>query len=217
MNLIKTNNQYTIEYTMKTLLSFLFFTFLFVGCMDNPSDLTSPDAQINQQSNSPNWIELPETEGMSVENQFSVTEYIDIEHGGELIINESYSGGPHGEVKVIAKFKIYENTVPEPLLVTMTVDNETGAIAFSPSTIFNRSSELYVKFEGLDLSNVDPDNVQFIDQTPDNNVYSVQYESLDVDISSGIIELKVEPFIVDYSQISYNVMEIGGARYAFVR
>jgi len=203
---------------MKTLLSFLVFsTLLFVGCMEDSSDLTSPDVQINQQSNSPNWIQLPETEGMSVENQFSVTEYIDIEHGGELIMDESYSGGPHGEVKVIAKLKIYENTVPEPLMITMTVDDETGAIAFSPSTIFNRSSDLYVKFEGLDLSNVDPDNVQFIDQTPDNNVYPVQYESLVIDISSGTIELKVEPFIVDYSQISYNVIEIGGSRYGFTR
>ncbi len=203
---------------MKTILTTLMLSaFLLVGCAEDSSFLTSSETQIRQQSNSPNLIQLPGKEGISVENQFSVTEYIDVEHGGELIIDESYNGGPHGEVKVIAKFKIYENTVPEPLMVTMTIDNETGAIGFSPSTIFNRSADLYVKFEGLDLSNVDPDNVQFIDQTPDNNVYPVQYESLVVDISSGIIELKVEPFIVDYSQISYNVMEISGSRYAFAR
>ena len=203
---------------MKTLIFLVIFAaLLVVGCMDDSSLPTAPETNISSQSNSPNWIQLPDKEGMSVENQFSVTEYIDTEHGGELIIDESYSGGPHGEVKVIAKFKIYENTVPEPLMVTMTIDDETGAIAFSPSTIFNRSADFYLKFEGLDLSNVDPDNVQFIGQTPDNNVYPVQYESLDIDISSGIIELKVEPFIVDYSQISYNVMEIGGIRYAFVR
>jgi len=200
-----------------TLTTLLLSALVLMGCADDTSILSSPETLITQQSNSPNWVKLPETEGMSVENQFSVTEYIDIEHGGELIMDESYSGGPHGEVKVIAKFKIYENTVPEPLMVTMTIDNETGAIVFSPSTIFNRSSELYVKFEGLDLSNVDPDNVQFIDRTPDNNVYPVQYESLNIDISSGTIELKVEPFIVDYSQISYNVMEIGGSRYGFTR
>ena len=202
---------------MKTLLFLSLLLVLLFGCMDNSSDLTSPDVQINQQSNSPNWIQLPDKEGMSVENKFSVTEYIDVENGGELIIDETYSGGPYGEVKVIAKFKIYENTVPEPLMVTMTIDNESGAIGFSPSTIFNRPSDLYVKFEGLDLSNVDPDNVQFINQTPDNNVYPVQYESLDIDVSSGIIELEVEPFIVDLSQISYNVMELAGARYAFIR
>ncbi len=200
-----------------TLTTLLLSALVLVGCADDTSILSSPETLITQQSNSPNWVKLPETKGMSVENQFSVTEYIDIEHGGELIIDESYSGGPHGEVKVIAKFKIYENTVTEPLMVTMTIDDETGAIAFSPSTIFNRSADLYVKFEGLDLSNVDPDNVKFIGQTPDNNVYPVQYESLDIDISSGIIELKVEPFIVDYSQISYNVMEIGGSRYGFTR
>lgn len=66
-------------------------------------------------------------------------------------------------------------------------------------------------------SYVDLDDVEFIDNTPDNNVYPVQYESRDIDISSGTIELKVEPFIVNNSQNSYNVMGIGGARYAFTR
>jgi hypothetical protein len=99
----------------------------------------------------------------------------------------------------------------------MTIDNETGAIIFSPPTAFKKAAELYVKFEGLDLYNVDPNSVEFIDQTPDNNIYPVQYESLNIDVSSGTIELKAKPFKVDDSQISYNVMEIGGQRYKFMR
>ena len=147
---------------------------------------------------------------------------------GMIAMNGSYHGKSMGALSLTfnPKYrKIFQPLVEKVSFsrfgdidsLRSTIDDETGAIVFSPSTIFNRSSELYVKFEGLDLSNVDPDNVQFIDQTTDNNVYPVQYESLDIDISSGIIELKVEPFIVDYSQISYNVMEIGGARYGFTR
>ena len=200
-----------------TLTTLLLSALVLVGCADDASFLNSPETQITQQSNSPNFIQLPDNEGMSVENQFSVTEYVTKKDGGELIIDESYYGGPHGEVKVIAKFKLYKNTVKKSSMITMTVDNESGAISFSPPTAFKKAADLYVKFEGLDLSNVDPESVEFISQTSDNNVYPVQYESIVVDVSSGTIELKVEPFVVDYSQISYNVMEIGGIRYAFIR
>ncbi len=200
-----------------TLTTLLLSALVLVGCADDASFLTSSETQIIQQSNSPNWIQLPDNEGMSVENQFSVTEYVTKKDGGELIIDESYYGGPHGEVKVIAKLKFYKNTVKKSSMITMTVDNESGAISFSPPTAFKKAADLYVKFEGLDLSNVDPDDVEFINHTPDNNVYPVLYESIVVDVSSGTIELKVEPFIVDYSQISYQVMKIAGVRYAFIR
>jgi hypothetical protein len=201
-----------------TLTTLLLSALLLVGCAEDSSYLTSTDDQINNNSNSPNYIQLPYNEGMSIENQFSVTENVTKKDGGELIIDESYYGGPHGEVKVIAKFKLYKNTLKKKsLTITMTVDNETGAITFSPPTIFKKAAELYVKFEGLDLYNVDPDDIDFIDYTPDNNVYPVEYESLDIDVSSGTIELKVNPFIVDDSRISYNVMEIGGSRYSFIR
>ena len=201
-----------------TLITLLLSVLVFVGCAEDSSFLTSVDEQINHQSNSPNYIQLPGNEGMSVENQFSVTEYVTKKNGGELIIDESYYGGPHGEVKVIAKFKLFKNTLKnKSTMITMTIDNESGAILFSPPTIFNKAAELYVKFEGLDLSNVNPEDIEFVDLTPDNNVYPVQYESLVVDVASGTIELKVKPFIVDDSRISYNVMEFGGSRYSFIR
>ena len=198
-----------------TLTTLLLSALVLVGCTDDATFLTSPETQ---QSNSPNLIQLPDNESLSVENQFSVTEYVTKKDGGELIIDESYYGGPHGEVKVIAKFKLYKNTLKKKsATITMTIDNESGAITFSPPTVFKKAAELYVKFEGLDLYNVEPDDIDFIDYTPDNNVYPVQYESLDIDVSSGTIELKVKPFIVDDSQISYQVMEIGGSRYGFAR
>jgi hypothetical protein len=200
-----------------TLTTLLLSALLLIGCADDSSYLTSTDDQINNNSNSPNYIQLPETEGMSIENQFSVTKHVSKKHGGELIIDETYNGGPHGQVKVIAKFKLKKNTLKKSTTITMTIDNETGAIIFSPPTAFKKAAELYVKFEGLDLYNVDPNSVEFIDQTPDNNIYPVEYESLDIDVSSGTIELKAKPFIVDDSRISYKVMEIGGSRYAWMR
>ena len=52
---------------------------LLVGYVDYSSFLSSSEIQIIHQSNSPNRVKLTEQEGMSVENQFSVTKKIDIE------------------------------------------------------------------------------------------------------------------------------------------
>ena len=68
-----------------TLTTLLLSAFLLVGCAEDSSFLTSPETQVSQQSNSPNWIQLPDKEGMSVENQFSVTKNIDIELCKEAI------------------------------------------------------------------------------------------------------------------------------------
>jgi len=65
---------------MKTTLTTIVLSRPFpIGCVDDFSFLSSPETQIIQQSNSPYWVKLTEKEGMSAENQFSVTAYIDTE------------------------------------------------------------------------------------------------------------------------------------------
>ena len=72
---------------MKTLLSLLVFSaLLFVGCMDNSSELTSPDVQILQKSNSPNWIKLPADpgQGFGVETEYIAEKLINGKKGGHI-------------------------------------------------------------------------------------------------------------------------------------
>ena len=71
---------------MKTIQTTLLLSALLpVGCADDSFLLTSPETQFTHQSNSPNCVKLPEKEGMSVENQLSVTKNIDIELCKEAI------------------------------------------------------------------------------------------------------------------------------------
>ena len=62
-----------------TLTTLLHSALLLMGYVDNSVLLTLPKTQITGQSNSPNWFNQPEKEGMTVENQYSVTKNIDIE------------------------------------------------------------------------------------------------------------------------------------------
>lgn len=71
---------------MKTTLTILLLSAPFlVGYVDDSVILTLPETQITHQSNSPNRVKLTEKEGMSVENQFSITKNIDIELYKEAI------------------------------------------------------------------------------------------------------------------------------------
>ena len=68
-----------------TLTTLLLSALLLAGYVDDSVLLTLAETQFTHQSNLPNRIKLPGKEGMSVENQFSVTKNIDIELCKEAI------------------------------------------------------------------------------------------------------------------------------------
>ncbi|MGB5892810.1 MAG: hypothetical protein WBG58_01445, partial [Ignavibacteriaceae bacterium] len=72
---------------MKTTLTTLLLSALFlVGCEDDSSFLTSPETQISQKSNSPNWVKLPADLGQdfSVETVYSAEKLINGRTGGMI-------------------------------------------------------------------------------------------------------------------------------------
>ncbi len=68
-----------------TLTTLLLSALLLVGYVVDSALLILPGTQFTHQSNLPTRVKLPEQEGMSVENQFSVTKNIDIELCKEAI------------------------------------------------------------------------------------------------------------------------------------
>ena len=68
-----------------TLTTLLHSALLLLGYVDDSVLLTLPETQITHQSNSQNRVKLTEKEGMSVENQFSGTKYINIKLCKEAI------------------------------------------------------------------------------------------------------------------------------------
>lgn len=169
------------------ILSFLFL----VGCEESNSILEPSVQSISKQSSdAPNWISLPSQNTLSKVTDFSVTKLVKRDKDTELIIDESYEGGIHGEVKVIAKIKFYKGTVKENTKVTMTVNVGTGVLSFTPSMEFDKDVELYVKFEGLDLTGVKEKDIDFVYMANDGSIASISYKEILVDESSGTLELK---------------------------
>jgi len=185
---------------MKTFLAIMIIgIFFFAGCSDKDSIVT-PE---NNQTSAPNWITLPQSEGLSIENEFSITKNIKGKDGGELIIDKNYNAGPHGTVKIITKLKFYRNSFAGTKNITMTVDDVNGTITFSPSMIFDKPAELYVKLEGLDLSGIDPNDIDFVYYDLSGIYGPVERKEIIVDISSGTLELK-EGKIPHFSRYGYS-------------
>jgi len=218
MNLININNQYTIEYTMKTLLSLLFFTFLFVGCTDNPSDLTSPDAQISQQSNPPNWIQLPTDlgQGFSVETVYSSERLIKGKNGGviKLDVIIPSPGNPLGNFEVHANITVQKNSFPaqENRTFTVSLDPEYSILNItpSPSTLDKHLViDLFVK--GVDVTQINPDSFGFIFVGDNTEIFNTESATLLFNSQANWFKVNNAEIIAPTDQTS------GGSRYGFTR
>ena len=209
-----------MKHTMKSLLSLLVFSvLLFVGCMDNSSDLTSTDAQINQQTTSPNWVKLPADlgQGFSVETEYSASKLIKGKDGGEIKLNvrihqHGNEFGDHFEVK--AKVKVEKHSFPdnEERLFTITMDPDNAFLKISPSpnTLYKHITVDW-EIKGIDVSDITPETFNFFYCSDSNEMLETSKQELKVDYNKH--KIKVKKGIIYPTTTSNSPV---GARYGFV-
>jgi hypothetical protein len=168
-----------------TLFSFFFSALLLVGCTDTSISPIKPDNQSYQ------LIKLPPKSGLSVETIFSKTKLIDGEEGGEIKIKESYVAADGHIVKINAKLKVPENAFVGEVNITLTIDDEYAAASFSPEMVFDEPVELKMKFEGIDLEelNLTEGNYDFLYIANNGDTEIVLHDGIEVDESKGKIKL----------------------------
>ncbi len=204
---------------MKTLLSLLVFSvLLLVGCMDNSSGLASPDVQITQQSNSPNWIKLPTDlgQGFSVETEYSAEKLIKGNTGGmiKLDVIIPRPGNPLGDFEVHAKVNVQKNSFPanDNRTFTVSLDPEYCMLNItpSPSTLDKQLVvDLYVK--GIDASQINPDTFGFIFVGDNSEIMETESETLQFNIEANWFRVK-NAIIITPTDLTP-----AGSRYAFAR
>jgi hypothetical protein len=160
--------------------------FLIIGCTDTPI------APIKSDNQSVHLIKLPPKAGLSVENEFSVTKTINGDDGGTIKIKESYVAEDGHTVKIDVKLKINKNSYSGEETITMTVDDDYAAVWFTPHMVFSESAKLDVKFEGINLEELellsgDYDFVFIPDSDP---IEEVECSSIQVQESNGKISVK---------------------------
>jgi len=185
---------------MKTaLFSFLLATILLlVGCADTSISPIEPDSQSYQ------LIKLPPKSGMSVETIFSRTKLIDGEDGGVIKIKESYIADDGHRVRIDAKLKVPKNAFDGEVNITFTIDDEYAGASFSPEMVFDKPVELKMKFEGIDLEelNLSDGKYDFLYIDDNGNSETVLNDGIEVDESRGKIKLK-KAFLNHFSRYCF--------------
>ena len=199
-----------------TLTTLLLSAFLLVGCMNESSDLTSPEAN-NQQSNSPNWVNLPTDldQGLGVETVYSAEKVINGRRGGhiKLKVKIKRPGHQFGDYEVKAKVKIEKHSFPddENRLFTITMDpnNAYLNISPSPSTLY-KHIKVDWEIKGIDVSGITPENFDFLYVGDNSEMLETTKLHLTVDYNKHKIKVKKAEIIAPTDQTP------DGARYGFV-
>jgi hypothetical protein len=180
-----------------TLTTLLLSAFLLVGCMDNSADLTSPDAQINQQSTSPNFIQLPTDlgQGFGVETEYSAEKLIKGEDGGviKLFVRIRRPGHEFGNLVFRARVKVRKHSFPddEERLFTITMDPNNAYLNISPSpNTLDKHIKVSWMIKGIDVSNITPDTFNFFYVGDNAEMLETSKEELIVDYNRHKIKVR---------------------------
>ena len=174
---------------MKNLLTILFLSvgLLLVRC-SNDSSLVGPTGTdiTNQsvQTQGDSFIGLPFT---SLEKSTKVKKEINGDEGGTIEIEGELKNGIKFEAKLVIPKGAFEGTKK----ITIKFDKKSAAFDFSPNNMtFDKPLLFTAEIEGLNLKNIDPNDVQFGFLDKKGNLVLIVYDGMEVDVEDGVLKVK---------------------------
>ncbi len=172
---------------MKKLISTIAMLLLFaVGCTDQTS-ITSPEQSVQTQE--PNWIALPQAEGLHINESFTVTKTLDGKKSSGMTMYKTYSGGPFGTVIIDAGLFFPRNSFTGIKTFWMTNDGSTCVSTFGPSTVFNSSLTYNITYTGIDLTGINPSTVKFAYIADNGSVQYAENDGIVVGLATGKLQV----------------------------
>ena len=197
------------------LLILLFLPVILFGCMDNS---TNPDELGMQKPNPPNWVKLPGDggNGLSIESEYSAQKLIKGRDGGTIKLNVTIERPGHelGDLKFKAKVKVRKHSFPddEERLFTITMNPDDAYLNISPSpNTLDKHIKVSWEIKGIDVSEIDPENFDFIYVGDNSEVLETYKEELIIDYARNKIKVKNAKIHAVHPENSSD-----GTRYGFV-
>jgi hypothetical protein len=174
---------------MKNLLTILLLSvgLFLVGC-SNDSSLVGPTGTdiTNQsvQTQGDSFIGIPST---SLDKSKKVKKEINGKKGGTIEIEGELKNGIEFEAKLVIPKGAFKGTKK----ITIKFNKKSAAFDLGPNNAtFDKPLLLSAEIKGLNLKNIDPNDVQFGFLDKKGNLVPVVYEKMKVDVEDG--ELKVK-------------------------
>ena len=182
---------------MRKILTTIALVILFiVGCKDSVVNPVST-AQNNGQKN---WITLPQSAEMTVENDYSASNIIDGRKGGEVKLNVNYKTKSSADIKIKAKIKVPKGAFEGKKNISMTINSNNGTVTFYPDPMtFNVPLAFSIDIQGLDLNEADPGSIDFVCLNSDGSVQTVEYKKINININKG--ELEVDDALITHFSV----------------
>jgi hypothetical protein len=182
--------------TLAALVSLFFF-----GC-NQEAELISPVS--NSTNNQLKLISLPTPSGgLGVETIMTKTKAINGDDGGTFYAAFNFRGGLFGRVRCSSQLLFEPGAFSGVKYIKKTFDTESTVMTLGPSLQFNVPVKYTLRYLGVDLSNVNPETLDFVYIAPDGSYHPCEYESIEMDVEIGLI-------IVRYAEINHF------SRYGFV-
>ena len=106
--------------------------------------------------------------------------FIDGQVGGLIeIYHEFYHN--KDTIKISATLEIQHSSFIGVEEISMVLHNDIGIISFYPHLAFDRPAILHVRYDNIDVSNIDPNTVEFIYQNYDGSIEQIDYKQIHVD------------------------------------
>ena len=201
---------------MKKLLSLVAIAaLLFTACNDQ-SSIVTPDIQSNSSNTTlkygnktVEWLQLPAAKSNTLRKEFFTAADIADATGGTLTVNEEYYTLLNSLVKVYSSISFPVNymdadddDVNDVSYITMTVDDATCTSTFTPHMEFYNHPILNAKYEGVNLTGIDPATIEFVYLAEDGTVERMTYDALNIDVINGTLEV-INAVIPHFSRYGY--------------
>ncbi len=178
---IKNSKMYKYIYML------IFFLGFIIGC-GKEADVVAPVD--TAKSNEPNWIAIPSAEDQSLQKNVFTGKWICGDEGSNLKINTHYrSFNPFRFIKINALAEIPENSFEGCTFITMSVSDKYGVTTFLPDISFSKPVIYNLTITGLNLNGIDPAAVKFVYMAPDGEYYEAEYDQLNVDPRTGMLQV----------------------------
>jgi hypothetical protein len=166
--------------TIKLLLLALLF-----GC--NPdANITSPEGTAT--THQLKLIQMPVPQGLSVETVYTESKYINGYNGGTFAEQFTYQSST-GTVTVNSQLVFPSYAFSGGKTITQTFNTETASLEFGPAMVFNNPVKYTLTVSGLDLSNVNPNTLDFVYVAQDGSFTGVVYDSINMNVSTGTLQV----------------------------
>jgi len=178
---------------MKSISIILLALFFLAGCENSPDEIvTTPvittllkDYIVTEDD----MILLPKRSALWMDSVFTLSQEIDGEVGGRMILENYYISEYGDSISFKADLTIPKDAFQGLKTITMMVDKYYAFIHFYPEMAFEHELKFNQSFKNLNLENYESGKIDFCFLAPDGTIEIIKRDGVEIKLREGEIKI----------------------------